>query len=108
MREAVAQRAILQSRKRPGVLSCAVRGVRNAWKTVQWTVFSEERVEAPGTRNSARGARANPYRNEQCEALQASSATIEVAEHVYMGQSAHKNITFRRGAREAMSQYDIC
>ncbi len=55
---------ICRRQKRPGVLSCAVRGVRNAWKTVQWTVFSEERAEAPGTRNSARGARANPYRNE--------------------------------------------
>ena len=64
-KEVVAQWAILRSRKRPGVLSCAVRGVRNARKTVQWTVFSGERAAAPGTRNAARGARANPCRNKQ-------------------------------------------
>ena len=81
--------------------------------SVQWTVSEAEMKRSPVVRgarggNSARGARANPYRNEQCEALQASSATIEVAEHVYMGQSAHKNITFRRGVKEAVPQCGIC
>ena len=54
---------------------------------VQWTVGKAEMKRSPVVRgarggNSARGARANPYRNGEQSPLQGRWATIEDAEEI--------------------------
>ena len=66
--------------------------------SVQWTVSEAEMKRSPVVRgarggNSARGARANPCRNEQCEALQGEPLATASGGNLVRGEVNRKGVS---------------